>query len=71
MECPVCTKSYLEEVCEPYILIGCGHSLCLDCLKEQSIKNEIRRESGDGVAMRKFQIECPECNTATQAESLN
>lgn len=71
MECPVCTKNYQEDECEPYILIGCGHSICLDCLKEQSIKNEIRRESADSAGMRKFQIDCPECGVATQAESLN
>lgn len=65
MECPGCAKSYQAEVCEPYILIGCGHSLCLDCLKEQSIKNDNQSESDHGQAIRKFAIECPECSTAT------
>ena len=71
MECPGCSKSYQEDVCEPYILIGCGHSLCLDCLKDQSMKNELSRGSDASSAIRKFSIECPECSTATQAESLN
>jgi len=33
--CPICLVNFNDNLNEPRILIKCGHSLCLNCLKEK------------------------------------
>ena len=41
MDCQDCYRSYgSTETCIPRILIGCGHTICQDCI-ENRIKDEI------------------------------
>lgn len=57
MDCPSCNNLYEEDLCEPRILIGCGHSICINCIREHGVKTEDNN----------LFIKCAECDKETQA----
>ena len=40
MDCPSCYNQFEEEVLDPHILIACGHSLCMNCIKSKCQKTD-------------------------------
>ena len=59
MDCPGCQNTFSEGVVDPYILIACGHSVCMQCIKSASTDEQ------EGI-----KVECPVCQQATQVRSL-
>ena len=63
MQCPKCNQSYQSENNIPRILIGCGHTLCEKCIHACFASKSLNNH-------QKQIIECPECGTKNEAESV-
>ena len=64
MECPSCLRKFSDGEVEPHILIACGHSICKGCLDDKA-------ENGGNEESMFIRVECPDCGTISQAESMN
>lgn len=59
MDCPGCQNTFSEGVLDPYILIACGHSVCMQCVKAASPEEQ-----------ESIKIRCPACEQMTEVSSL-
>jgi len=64
MDCPSCFTTFVEGEVDPHILIGCGHSICMDCIKSKA------NNSSDDTST-KIEITCPECGKETLADNIS
>lgn len=63
MQCPKCVQPYQSENNIPRILVSCGHTLCEKCIFGGL-------STKPGLNSQKLSIECPECGTKNEAESV-
>ena len=62
MDCPACFQPFEEGKSDPHILIGCGHSICKECIESKIPETD----SNNSI----ITIVCPDCGKETQAQDI-